>query len=318
MGDNDSKLKGKEPITEYEESPVDGTLKEEDINDLIDGLCILIRNMRVTEEDAVPIVRTLIETYPDLVNGTVCENNLSGMYAYVLNFYRVDVFLADGSICPDTFKVVKLGMSTESLTNRVVGQGRVYVLRNAWIQPRIPGFDLKDRVHTLSMMKQTYVTSDSFAEFVREEHETFPDMVFVAPGLVADETHLRERYGIRIGKWELDKDCLDRFFDGEFQHSSVVTSDNIIKAGGGWKIWLTYRGPGYPGVDNYSPGPSEYFLMRVQDIEDCKRRFLKGEKLVDTRKDPTSDYTSMYKVPHKCIIHRSDSDEKPLILLKPS
>jgi len=286
------------------------------VEDLIGELCNGIRGMRVSEEDAVPIVRTLIETYPDLVNGTVCENNLSGMYAYVLGFHRVDVFLEGGTVCPDRFKVVKLGMSTESLTNRVVGQGRAYVNKNAWVQPRIPGFDKEDRVHTLSMMKKTYVTSERFAEFVKDNHEVFPDMVFVAPGLVADETHLRDRYGIRIGKWKLDAHCLDRFFDGDFDRTGVVTADGIIKAKGGWKIWLTVR-EGSEGVSNYSPGPSEYFLMRTQDIDDCSKRFLKGEKLTDTRKDATSYYTSMYERPVKCIIHRWEGDDKPLILLDP-
>jgi hypothetical protein len=191
----------------------------------------------------------------------------------------------------------------------VIGQGRGYVIKNAWVQPRIPGFNPKDRKHTLSRMKKTYVTSGQFADFVRDRHKLFPDMVFVAPGLVADESNLRNRYGTRIGRWKMDKRCLSRFFDGEFDQSGVVTKEGVIQSGGGWKIWLTEREDS-PGVSDHSPGPSEYFLMRIQDIEDCKKRFLKGRPLSKT-------YTSIYTLPHKCIIHRSEEDTKPLILLCP-
>jgi hypothetical protein len=285
--------------------------------EVVETLHALLKEKAISEEECAPLVRALIETYPDLVNGVVCENNLSGMYAYELNFYRVQAFLADGTPSKETFKVVKLGMSTESLTNRIVVQARDYVNKNAWVQPRIPGFDPKDRKHTLSMMKKTYVTSERFAEFVRKSIETFPDMVFVAPGLVADETSLRERYGVRIGRWKLEKKCLKHFFDGAFDPYSVVTKeDGVIKAKGGWKIWLTQREDS-PGVTNHSPGPSEYFLMRVQDIHDCRERFLQGKKLNETRQDVKSYYTSSYEIPHKCIIHRSETDGKPLVLLRP-
>jgi hypothetical protein len=276
----------------------------------MDKLCTDIRCGKVSREECESLVRSLVHTYPELVNQTVCENKLSGTYAYVLNFHRVQVFLEDGSKSPHSFKVVKLGMSTESLTNRVVYQGRQYALKNAWVQPRIPGFDRKDKKNTLSMMKKTHVTSDQFADFVRECHKTFPDMVFVSPGLVADESKLRDLYGTRIGLWKLDKACLDRFFDGHFVKSAVVTKKGIIKANGGWKIWLTEREDS-PGVSNYSTGPSEYFLMREQDIKDCKTRFLRRKPLCKKK------YTSEYALPHKCIIHRSKKDKRPMVLVRP-
>ena len=275
----------------------------------MEKLCADIRDKKISEEECKSLVYSLAYAYPDLVNKTICENRLSGTYAYVLNFHRVQVFLKDGTRSPHSFKVVKLGMSTESLTNRVVYQGRQYVLKNAWVQPRIPGFNRKDRKHTLSRMKKTYVTSDQFAEFVRDRHKLFPDMVFVAPGLVADESNLRNRYGTRIGRWKMDERYLDRFFSGSFDRSGVVTKDGIIQSNGGWKIWLTEREDS-PGVSNYSTGPSEFFLMRDIDIEDCKKKFLEGKPL-------SKKYTSTYTLPYKCIIHRSKEDKRPLVLLRP-
>ncbi len=283
---------------------------------LIRKICKCIKKNQLSSEEACQLSKILIEYFPEVVGRDMFDNDLSGMYAYVLNFHKVKVYMKDGTLSKCKWKVVKLGMSKESLTNRLINQCRGYYTTDACVKPKIPGFMIPFKGYSLSNIKKQYPTAKKFADYVKLHNDIYKDMIFIYPGLITDETHLRKRYGICIGKWILETECLNNFFDGDFDVNGVVFDNGTIKSKGGWKIWMT-SGPGKIGVSSYSPGPSEYFLMREEDIDDCKQRFLNGEYLTSTRNDPASDYTSLYSHPIKCIIYRWDGDDKPLVLLYP-
>ena len=268
----------------------------------------------LTDKDRSVLFSFLARRYSEDLKNCLLQNRVSGLYAFVVPFHKVMVFTKDGRISKYDWCVVKLGQSTKGLVTRIIQQSRQYVTKRAWVAPVIPGNGGKEEKMSLKEMKEKFKYSEDLAEYIRGNINIYKDMVFVSPGLVADEDNMRNNIGIQIGKWKLQKDCLKNFFDGDFDHSGVVYDDGTIKAGGGWKIWMTERKYSQ-GVASWSPGPQEYFLMRKKDIHICRKKFLQGHNLRDISINCVKQYSTRKCKPQMCKIFRSVNDKKPLVLL---
>lgn len=285
---------------------------DENTTTLLNKTKKLIQDGKVKEEEISALASAILTKFPDLITGLSCENVLSGTYAYVVPFYDVEVS-NENDLKTDVWKVVKIGMSKNSLTKRLTDQSRGYANKKAWVIPKIPGYDPNEEKIKLGKLKKTYITSKSLENYVRENDKLYVDMVYIAPGQIADEDKVRERFGIPIGMWKVEKNCLENFFEGDFDRMGVVHSDGVIKASGGWKIWMTVREDGQ-GKTDYDPGPSEYCLMKEKDIKDLKTRFMNQQSLYSMRKDSATEYTKQYPKIKQCRISRYKNDKRPLVL----